>query len=351
MNEAMPLIIGLVIFIIIAVVGGLFLLKMLNATKSQASKDVTGKPINEPHKNSTQAFLPYDEIMGNLIRIGNEYRCILKVSSVNYQLMTEFEQDALESSFKSLIDSMDYVFAFYIQTRELDTRVMIEKFKEDYEKLKETMPKCLEYAEEFINTFSEGNFDGVIVKNKYLILCSDDFSHMTALSNEERAEIAAEQLTQRMANAQNALRNIGLNCELLKEHELIELIVLGLDKSLQGSLDGLTNGEYLKDMVESAYEIKDEAAFNIEAILKEFENRLRMLEIEAGIDDEQAKRISDISRDITKMRMKYSKVMPKNTKEKTDKPFAFEMPTVDSKKVEAKIEIIQDEEDDDYFEL
>lgn len=299
--EAIMLIV--VIFIAITVGGVFFMFKLLNKTNAQIEDNIdNGLSTVGPHPNSAQSVLPYDEVVGDMYKVGQSYRCVLKVNSINYALMTSFEQNALEGRFKAMLDSMDYVFAFYIQTRELNNQEMIGSFMQDYEKLKEGMPQCLSYANQFIQEFSKSNFDGVIVKNKYLILTSDE-NNNDSLSDVDKSKIAAEQLSQRVAVVSNGLRNIGLNAVLLKHDDLIELMVHAMNKNAGAYVNGISSGELTSDMTTGVIK-EPETVRSVEMVLQEAETNLKTLHSQRKYADD-ADLLEILTHDLSMLKKKY----------------------------------------------
>jgi hypothetical protein len=57
---------------------------------------------------------------GVLVLPGNRYRAILQVSSVNFELKSEDEQDALIDTYESFLNSVDCPLQILIRTREID---------------------------------------------------------------------------------------------------------------------------------------------------------------------------------------------------------------------------------------
>lgn len=337
-----------VVFIAITICGLFFMIRLLNKTNAQIEDNVdNGVSTAGPHPNSAQSVLPYDEIIGDMYKVGTSYRCVLKVNSLNYALMTEFEQNALEGRFKAMLDSMDYVFAFYIQTRELNNQEMVNSFMQDYEKLKETMPRCLSYANQFIQEFSKSNFEGVIVKNKYLILTSDE-NNSDSLSDVDKAKIAAEQLSQRVAVVSNGLRNIGLNATLLKHEDLIELMIHSINKNAGEYVNGISSGELTSDMTTGAIK-EPETIKSVEMALQEAETNLKTLYSQKKYTDD-AVLLEILTRDLSTLKKKYLNKELNLTNDDSEKDIDL-LKAKEKKHVKLGGKTQPEELQDDYFEL
>lgn len=75
---------------------------------------------------------------GILMLPGGEYRVILQISSINFELMSEDEQDAIIDAYQNFLNSLGTPFQILVRVRELDmdryladfrTRVSTEKTK------------------------------------------------------------------------------------------------------------------------------------------------------------------------------------------------------------------------------
>ena len=64
---------------------------------------------------------------GILMLPNNEYRAILQVSSLNFELRSEEEQDAIMDTYESFLNSMGTRLQILIRTREID----MDKYLED----------------------------------------------------------------------------------------------------------------------------------------------------------------------------------------------------------------------------
>ena len=76
---------------------------------------------------------------GILILPGNQYRAILSVSALNFELRSETEQDAIIDTYESFLNSLGWPIQILVRTREID----MDKYLEDLsERLSnETVPR------------------------------------------------------------------------------------------------------------------------------------------------------------------------------------------------------------------
>ena len=256
---------------------------------------------------STQGLLPYDEIADDMIRVGSRYRAVVECSSINYHLASETEQVILEDSFKTMFDAMDSTFAFYVQTRELDTRSMVDRFKEDYKKLLETNSPACKYAKQFIETFERANLKNVVIKKKYLILTSDEIFD-PKLTSQDKNDMAAEQLNRRVNAAMSKLNSMGLNCHRLDTEELVELMRLSINKRSGASLDAIKDGEFTTDMVQGIVEPIDrqQATVETELLVREFYNQVNALGRRAGLSKDEMAFVQQLENDAAYLKTRYT---------------------------------------------
>jgi type IV secretory pathway VirB4 component len=70
---------------------------------------------------NTQAHLPISEIRDGVLLLKNGgVRIVLKVSSINFRLKSEEEQNAIISAYQSFLNSLDFPIQILIRSRKLD---------------------------------------------------------------------------------------------------------------------------------------------------------------------------------------------------------------------------------------
>ncbi|MEK7088189.1 MAG: hypothetical protein AAB952_00395, partial [Patescibacteria group bacterium] len=74
-----------------------------------------------PKPQPTQNFVPIKEVRDGIVVLkDNSYRAILLVSSVNFALKAEDEQQAIIGQFQNFLNSLDFSVQIFIQSRRLD---------------------------------------------------------------------------------------------------------------------------------------------------------------------------------------------------------------------------------------
>ncbi len=81
-----------------------------------------------PHPNSTQNTLQIAEIRdGIVIMSDGSFRCVVMVKSINFDLMSPQEQEAVEYSYQAFLNSLYFPIQIFLRSRKVDLRPYIEK--------------------------------------------------------------------------------------------------------------------------------------------------------------------------------------------------------------------------------
>src|SRR3989344_1518127 len=121
-------------------------------------------------KLTTQQFLEISQIKEGVIVLKNKaMRGILMVSSLNFALKSEDEQNAILYQFQSFLNALDFSCQIVIQSRRLNITGYLEKLEELEEKQKTELMKIQtkEYRE-FIKQLVEQN--SILTKNFFIIV-------------------------------------------------------------------------------------------------------------------------------------------------------------------------------------
>lgn len=115
--------------------------------------------------NSVQQWLPFDKILENgIIKLkDSSYIKILKINSINYNLKSELEKEAILNSYKSFIKSCNFNLQILIQSKKEDLTKHIQILNQNhfYHEIKE---KYIEYINSLNRNKKSSN------KNFYIII-------------------------------------------------------------------------------------------------------------------------------------------------------------------------------------
>lgn len=177
---------------------------------------------------TTQHFLEIEEIReGVLILKNKSLRGVLMVSSLNFALKSEEEQNAIIYQFQNFLNSLDFPIEILIQSRKINITGYLEKLKELEGKQKTELLKhqTAEYRK-FVEDLIKG---GQIFSKLFLVIVPFYLLEFSTLKgkkptlSEERFQMVKSQLWQRMEFVAMGLRRCGLQCVPLNTAELIEL--------------------------------------------------------------------------------------------------------------------------------
>lgn len=184
---------------------------------------------------TTQQILEFDQIReGIVIMKDRSLRGIMMVSSLNFALKSEVEQNAIIYQFQSFLNGLDFSVEIVVQTRRLNVTGYLDKL-EEFEKnqgnelLKLQTAEYRKFIEELIGggqIFSKSFF---AVVPFYLLeitgmQASKGQKKTVQVLTEERFQRAKTQLWQRMEFVALGLGRCGLRCTPLDSGQIIELL-------------------------------------------------------------------------------------------------------------------------------
>ena len=186
---------------------------------------------------TTQQFLEIDQVREGVLILKNKaLRGVLMVSSLNFALKSEDEQNAIIYQFQSFLNSLDFSCQIVVQSRKLNITGYLEKLKE-LEETQENELLKMQTAEyrEFIQGLVE---TGAILAKTFFVVVPYTLWEAEGLPftgkkllkrpkiptlTEEAFQRCKSQLWQRMEFVALGLRRCGLQAVPLTTPELIEL--------------------------------------------------------------------------------------------------------------------------------
>lgn len=151
---------------------------------------------------------------GILLLPKRNYRLVMESSSINFELMSEDEQDALIDTYQNFLNSLNTSFQILVRIRELDMDKYLENFKSliETENDKVYRNQGKNYME-FISGLVSNN--KILTRKFYVVLPyksdSDDFS------------VASEQLKLQADIVAKGLGRLGMQVRKLNSLEVLDL--------------------------------------------------------------------------------------------------------------------------------
>ena len=152
---------------------------------------------------------------GILILPNNEYRAILQVSSLNFELRSEEEQDAIIDTYESFLNSVGTNLQILIRTREID----MDKYLEDLQvRLSdEEVPiyrTQLQNYDEFIRSLITDN--KILTRHFYIVI-------PYKFNGKSDFDLVSEQLKIRLDIIAKGMTRIGMHTDQLDSLEVLDL--------------------------------------------------------------------------------------------------------------------------------
>ncbi len=187
----------------------------------------------------TQDFVPVEEIRDGLIVLKDGgLRLVLMVSSLNFALKSEDEQQAIIFQYQNFLNSLDFHIQLFIQSRKLDIRPYIHTLEDrEKEQLNDLIKIQTHEYIEFVRQFTESTnimsktFFVVVPYNPPLLEGKSRLARLWPRRKAEGGEKSRAsfeewrtQLEQRASVVEQGLTRIGLRTAQLGTEELVELL-------------------------------------------------------------------------------------------------------------------------------
>jgi hypothetical protein len=193
----------------------------------------------KPLGKSTQSFLRISEIKNDTVVMDDgTLRAIIAVSSTNFDLKSQDEQNSIIYNFQRFLNSLDFSIQILMQSRKMEIGSYLEKLKKLAEKQTNELLRVQtnEYIE-FISRLIENA--SIMNKNFYIVVPLGDsifpkaagfMSRVFGKGKEkqvtqriENFEKAKEKLDNRATSLSSNLSGIGIRAERLKTEQIIQL--------------------------------------------------------------------------------------------------------------------------------
>lgn len=152
---------------------------------------------------------------GILILPGNQYRAILQVSSLNFELKSEDEQDAIIETYESFLNSVGTSLQVLIRTREIDMDKYLEDLAERLDSETETVYRDqLKNYDEFVRSLISTN--KILTRHFYIVV-------PYSAAGKTDFELVQEQVKLRLDIVAKGMNRIGIHTNELSSLETLDL--------------------------------------------------------------------------------------------------------------------------------
>lgn len=188
---------------------------------------------------SAQSYLPFAEIKyDTVVMKDGTLRAILMVSSVNFALKNEDEQNAIISSYVSFLNGIDFPLQIVVQSRQLYIKPYLEKLlQREREQTNELLRVQIADYRSFVSELvSLGN---IMSKQFFVVVPYDPLSNkkkgfwsrtkevinpaITIKLKDERFQVRKHDLDMRVRQIESGLASMNLEVVRLDTQSLIEL--------------------------------------------------------------------------------------------------------------------------------
>jgi type IV secretory pathway VirB4 component len=197
------------------------------------------KPASKPKAPSTQRYLPIQEIKdGVVILKDGTLRAVLLVSSINFALKSDEEQEAIVGAYVGFLNSLSHPMQILVQSRRLQIKPYLDNLLGiEKEQTNELLRMQIADYRAFVAELVE--IGQIMTKRFYVIVPYDPLSNkkknflarlketlkptFTLRLKEERFKQRKKDLDMRLRLVQSGLSSIGLSVIQLDTQALIEL--------------------------------------------------------------------------------------------------------------------------------
>lgn len=168
------------------------------------------------NKQSSRSQIAIKGVRNNILILPHDqYRAILEVTPVNFELRSEEEQDAIIDTYESFLNSVGSSFQILIRTREIDMDKYLEDLRQQLDgEIEPIYKQQLENYDEFIRSLIQTN--KILTRHFYIIV---PYSN----SNKVDFELVREQLNLTLDIIAKGMTRLGTHSRQLTNIEILDL--------------------------------------------------------------------------------------------------------------------------------
>ena len=167
-------------------------------------------------KASSRQQINIKGVQDGILRLeNNRYRAALKTSSINFELKSEDEQDALIESYQAFLNSLTGPVQIMVRVREMDMDKYLEDFNERLEDEKVVVyRKQIQNYTEFVQSLIKDN--KILTRSFYIVLSY-------SAKNKEEFDLVKEQIQLNCDIVAKGLARLGMQTQQLSSVEALDL--------------------------------------------------------------------------------------------------------------------------------
>lgn len=184
-----------------------------------SKKEEQGKRYKEKQLKKQLKDILNIKVKNSIIYIenSNRYSCIIKLGSIDYNMLSDNEQETIENVLMQTAISLDSPIQFFSTTENIDTTMIIERI----EKTKPINNQIRNYKERLITFLSNLMEDkNISLVKSYAIISYDGFY-----------KDAIQELNRKTLSFKLNLLRAKIQCDILNDNEIYSLIYRELNKN------------------------------------------------------------------------------------------------------------------------
>lgn len=171
-------------------------------------------------KSSTQSFIEIEDIKEDVVFLRGRSACsILEVSSVNFFLLSQDEQNARIYGYMSLLNSLSFALQIVVVSKRIDLTNYIGSLEH---KISITQnPKLVEHLrlyKDFIQELIKG--EGLLDKKTYVVIPFNSLELGPVTGKKDFRQRVQDAIATKRTNVVTQIERIGLSSRTLKAEEL-----------------------------------------------------------------------------------------------------------------------------------
>lgn len=290
MGKDAVMLIGAVIMVIVVIVYFLYDKSKSKKGDSASSEKITNestssiKGVKRVDKSVEQkdmsGFIKFDKIANDMIyqNKGERYTMVIQCKGINYNLMSEIEQMAVEEGFIMFLNTLKFPIQLYVQTRSVDLSNNVKTYKgrvkqfvdkqnevvakyneveddvdstqEEVDYMKKEKVKytnIAEYASDITRYVERMALNKYMLQRNFYVVFSYNKSELATtekFTKEEYEDLCYRELYTRAQGIIGSLVACSVNCKILTSNELAQLVYVSLNKDDANTMN-------IKDALES----------------------------------------------------------------------------------------------------
>ena len=278
MNLSYDVIIMIVFGVVILIVGIAFLISKSKLENQKGKPAVGTNNVKNTNKSTKEEsnykknpnanvakedvfnFMEFEKIQDNMIiqQKGEKYTAVIKCKGINYNLMSEVEQLAVEEGFMTFLNTLKFPVQLYVQAQSVNLKSNIASYKEnmksiyeeyddingeyntvlnslestdeeiqDVEDKRNSILNVLEYGQDIVRYVEKLALNKSMLQRSFYVLVSyykSELSNASNFNKEELLDICYSELFTRVQSIMSGLSMCSVNESILNSNEIAELL-------------------------------------------------------------------------------------------------------------------------------